>query len=404
MRPKLVNTRKSRMRIISESVSIFLCVMAGYASGSVKPPQSTLGNGWESFRLGQDGDLVLLPVQMAGNVYPFVLDTGSTDHSFDISLREHLGTPNGRARARGTGQATIQLETFKTPLLRVGSFDVPPSARGTSPVIDFARIRLLTEQDVRGVLGASFLKEKLVQFDFDQGILRIAPRSCEDNTIGKPLPLTFDKNGRPWVDNLQIGDKTESFMITTGANHGIEVHKWLFDALLADGKLTELPVISGETHAGPVRSRRGRLADFKWDVYSHHGIVVEEGVGNAIALRYLRRFVVTLDATGHRVYIRPGIYFNRTDYIDISGLDVRRRDRAIVAVAVGRDTPAERAGILVGDEVITINGVACRDMRQLEFTKRLAESTGTQLTLTLARQGKPVDVTLELVDLSMKRE
>ncbi len=385
------------MRVIQGTLLLLMCIATGYVMESDHNSHSDRDGDWESFPIARGGGAILLPVEVAGEVYPFLLDSGSSHHSLDITLRKHLGIPLGSGIAYGSGASEMHVETFNTPPMRVGTFQMPPPTNGTSPVFDFARVRQALEQDVRGALGAPFFREKLVQIDFDQGILRIADCNNERGDLGKPLPLRLDKSGVPWLDNVRIGSRTESFEIATGKEFRVELHKWLFNALLADGQLRIEKVSStSETYAGPRTLRRGRLATFFCGGYRHDDVLVHEGDENALGLGYMARYVLTLDVTGGRMYLRPGKRFNQRDNVDRSGLTMDKSDDVLTVVAVSAGTPADLAGVLLGDKISAIDGDSCQGMRLHEFKQRMRDSVGKQLTIKVDRHGRQIEVTMNL--------
>jgi hypothetical protein len=213
--------------------------------------------------------------------------------------------------------------------------------------------------------------------------------------LGTPFPLRLDRTGVPWIDGVEVGGRQESFMISTGSNGTMELHKWLFEALVADGHLRiDEGEVRGESIAGPRTARAGWVSTFSCGEYHHQDLLVEEGSLNKLGLGYLSRYVVTVDATGGRIYLRPGKQFNRPDNVNRTGLRAGRISGVLKVTSVKDGTPADLAGLVCGDIILAVNGTSCQHMRLIELNQRLRDSAGQKLTLTVDRQGKQIEVAL----------
>lgn len=63
------------------------------------------------------------------------------------------------------------------------------------------------------------------------------------------------------------------------------------------------------------------------------------------------------------------------------------------------DTPADRAGLLGGDELVTINGRGLTELTDYEVRALLQARPGTRLELGLHRQGHPLTVSVECAEI-----
>ena len=154
------------VRFMPRTMLALVCVTFGWECQVAIVVSSEIKDAWETFAVAKGGEPILLPVEIDGEKFQFLLDSGTTHYVFDVSLRKHLGRSVGSATARGGGQSGIRLEEFTTPPFCVGALQVSPPPGGTSPVADFAGIRKVLEWDVRGLLGVPFFQGRLVQFDW----------------------------------------------------------------------------------------------------------------------------------------------------------------------------------------------------------------------------------------------
>lgn len=97
----------------------------------------------------------------------------------------------------------------------------------------------------------------------------------------------------------------------------------------------------------------------------------------------------TLDP--HTVYMPPDVF--RAMKMDTSGafgglgLEIARQGERIVVVSPLDDTPASRAGIRAGDELVAVDGKALRGMELAEAMRLMRGAPGEQAKLTLMRRG-----------------
>lgn len=78
------------------------------------------------------------------------------------------------------------------------------------------------------------------------------------------------------------------------------------------------------------------------------------------------------------------------------GIELSIRDRELIIVAPIEGTPACRAGILAGDQIIAINGKATRDVDMMQAVRLLRGEVGEPVELTILRDGmtEPFEVSL----------
>lgn len=81
------------------------------------------------------------------------------------------------------------------------------------------------------------------------------------------------------------------------------------------------------------------------------------------------------------------------------GVHVTERNGDLIVVSPMEDSPAFRAGLLPGDQIIKINGESAEKMELPGLTEKLRGAPGTKVTLTILRPG-----TKEIKDFELTRE
>ncbi|TVL99999.1 MAG: peptidase S41 [Candidatus Brocadia sp. WS118] len=79
------------------------------------------------------------------------------------------------------------------------------------------------------------------------------------------------------------------------------------------------------------------------------------------------------------------------------GIEVIIKEGLLIVITPLLDSPAFKAGILVGDRIIKIDGESTENMTIREAVKKLRGKLGTKITLTVVHEGDtaPVDITIE---------
>jgi len=79
------------------------------------------------------------------------------------------------------------------------------------------------------------------------------------------------------------------------------------------------------------------------------------------------------------------------------GIELAIRDRDLIIVAPIEGTPACRAGILAGDQIIAINGKTTRDVDMIQAVRLLRGAVGEAVNLTIMRTGMAESFEVSLV-------
>jgi len=142
----------------------------------------------------------------------------------------------------------------------------------------------------------------------------------------------------------------------------------------------------------------GKLASFA-RVLSHiERTYVEDVDGDALVTGAIKGMVRTLDP--HSAYLTPEefeiIQADTRGNFGGVGLEVGVKDDVMTVIAPIAGSPAERAGIEPGDEIVRISGTPTADMDLDEAVRLMRGEVGTGVTITVRRAGlkEPFDVTL----------
>src|SRR5438093_3586560 len=105
----------------------------------------------------------------------------------------------------------------------------------------------------------------------------------------------------------------------------------------------------------------------------------------------------------HSAYLTPDLY--KELQVDTKGsfgglgVEITSRNGVLTVVSPIEDTPAYRAGVKAGDQILKIEGEFTKDMTLVDAVKKMRGPKDTKVTLTLKRENLP-----ELFDVTLTRE
>ncbi|MDP8921584.1 MAG: S41 family peptidase [Chloroflexota bacterium] len=147
-----------------------------------------------------------------------------------------------------------------------------------------------------------------------------------------------------------------------------------------------------------------------WQLFLEAYNKIAEKAGEAISPIDLDRIVVAGMAAsfdeGHTYYLPPEIFKEAqaqlTNQHRYAGIGVSM-NRDLVVIEVFEGSPAEGAGLQVGDQLIAVEGESVEGKTTSETSSKVRGEPGTPVTLTIKREGVPdqISVTMTRAQISM---
>ena len=161
--------------------------------------------------------------------------------------------------------------------------------------------------------------------------------------------------------------------------------------------------------AGPLRGRVSAVAKETYEnieVFTNVLSLVQKNYVDPITTKQLVDGAITgmlnaLDA--HSAYLPPDLY--KELQVDTRGtfgglgIEITVRNNVLTVVSPIEDTPAYRAGVKAGDQILKIEDEFTKDMPLVEAVKKMRGPAGTTVHVTLRREGHT-----GLIDLALTRE
>jgi hypothetical protein len=297
---------------------------------------------------------IFIPVTWQGKLGYFILDTGSA-----ISVLDEAAFPD-LVDADQNGTAVTPLGSAGKELYQAPSLVVGPVELWNSKLVwkgDFSLMSRCFGRRILGILGVSSIKDFVVQIDFDQKKLRFLKPDFEAHPEWGRARGMESGQGTP-VIMIDHPDGPFPAIMDTGSGQTASITPQEFDTLWHQN-LYPMARDSVTTLDGTAEVRVMRSSDFEICGRRYRNLVISENRSGIafFGLPFFYRHVVTFDFPDYIFYLKPGKQFDRTDEIDMSGLQLSREDGQVFA-SVKPDSPAFTAGLRDDDTVLTVNGIA----------------------------------------------
>lgn len=354
------------------------------------------------FKIGDDA--IVVEARVNGKKASFMFDTGFAG-SFVMSDALNIGQPTGTARLRDfVGE--FEAKTVKVRSLKLGDLEIEPVGMDVvQQPLEHLSDSYNTHTD--GIMGLEVVRNFVTEVNFKDSKFVFHPKSVDiskrvpDNVrtfLVKMLPIGLNaiqmhaetKDGKKMILGLDTGN---AFFATT--------HKDVLEeeGLWPKGKQPDF-MRTAWVASGPVDSFYVRLTDLKvfgvpvpssvWSILDLPSSSSESD--GTVGIGFLRNFNVTIDLDRRRVWLEnisgktgnePAADVGITPVFDPGSKRVR-----VARVTPG--SPAEKAGIQRGDDLLSLDGVELAHRGARELVRMMEGPRGSKVQLAVSRQGNLV--------------
>ena len=198
------------------------------------------------------------------------------------------------------------------------------------------------------------------------------------------------------------------FRLDVGSSSTVDVHAPFAKKTGILNKMGRTTRFDGVGFGGSFSSDVGRLRSmslgpYEWDdpvvTVSHatEGAFASEEFAGNIGNRILERFRVTFDYDRRQVYLEPGKHYADRDHLTRAGLLLTKRAGRVAVESVLKNSPAERAGLRPGDQVLSVDDrdIATWDLPEITALFDDGEP-GRKVPLRVLRDGREKQVKMRL--------
>lgn len=344
---------------------------------------------WEPVEIGT-GDTLLVSAQIGGLPVRAVLDSGSGASIMSTALAAKLGLNNGERRMISglSAKAPVQLVRDIDVLLARETRRLPFAVVG-----DLSAVSAAFGRPIDILLGADMFAGSSIALDFKSKRFAVAKSGAFLAGPGwRAVPLGRGAKQELFIQASVAGLAPAPLMIDLGSSaalmlsssyarsQGLLTGKRVSTAALGgvDGvKTNDIFTIATIDIAGFGVSNIPTLGMRSW--------LSTSTVGN-IGLPLLAQFDVVFDVTAGFVWLRPIESRHRLPMLkDRSGLGLAASPTTLTVVHVATGSPAEKAGWVVGDQIVAVDGHPIdADYTHGDLWRARSRPAGTLVRFTMA--------------------
>ena len=294
------------------------------------------------------------------------------------------------------------------------SIDLPGvSGRGHAMLVlaeDYLELRNYLGTDVHGILGYELFSRFIVEIDYQKKLLTLmTPERFRKRAKFQSIPMVIEDTKPYIIVPIVLKDGTAmeaKLLMDSGASHGLMLETTSDPRI----KVPEKTVSSllGRGLGGAIYGKVGRINSIRLGTHQLDDVIANFPdpnsytdsikVGNifrngAIGGEIMSRFTVVFNFPKERIFIKKNSNFKNSFYYNLSGITIKAKGSAlnIFEVTEVRDQSAsQRGGILPGDQILSVNGVAASNLDLNSVNGFFNSKPGRKIRVELSRKGEKI--------------
>jgi hypothetical protein len=392
--------KKTKLTLLA---GLLLLVVNSHSQEEFIEPPSRLLSRFSFVQL--TGGVVIIQARL--NEFPdtlnFILDSGSSGISLDSATVDYFKLspiPSDRTIRGIAGIKKVSFlykQSLKFPGCIVDSLDFH--------VNDYSILTAVYGERIDGIIGYSLLSRYIVKLNYDslkmeiwsQGTMRY-PRG---GYLIKPYISTLP------VHTARIRDEnayTTRFLHDIGAGVCLMVSQDFADDSSLIRKKRKLYSKEGEGVGGTIVMNMTVVKELKIGPYRFRNVptyIFEDNfnvtsypyLGGLIGNDILRRFNTIFNYQKRDIYLIPNTHYREPFDYSYSGIELYYLDGQTIIGNVSEGSPAEAAGVKVGDILVAINNNFSQNFNQFKTT---LQTSNERIKLILRRKEELVQLTFKV--------
>jgi hypothetical protein len=370
-------------------------------------------------------NLIIVPVFINNSdTLKFILDTG-VSHTMITSMRGTYTSSFNFAReinlyGLGEGNQVTAYHSFGNVIELPGVIGFNHNIIILKEEFDFLSQGLGTQ--IHGLLGFDVFDSFVVEIDYKGKKMTLYdPKFYEqrrrDNMLKKSEIIEMEiVRRKPFIEATVIDENNRSLparlLVDSGASHALT----LFTSTDRNVEIPDNSIytfigvgLSGDIYGYIGRAKRFEIGSFKFKkpiiTYPDEASVqisnYENNRSGSIGADVLKRFTVVFDYHRGEMILRPNSFYKDDFTYNLSGIDLTTPfpDIPIYQVTkVRRGSPAWIAGLEVGDQIVTINGIETSEFELSNLLQMLQSRAGRTIRVGVKREDQLIQAKFTLED------
>ena len=354
------------------------------------------------------GPLMFVSVELSGEEYTFLFDTGASNSIISIDFAKKMGLnldKETKVRSFGGVQKAYDIVI---PELKLGAYTRQNVKAMAIPNVTSGQGGYI------GVIGAEFIKNKVLSIDYERSVMTFGSKVKVDKKKSVKIPMIFG-GGLPLVEVRFQDDKEHwilgRMIVDTGADAYLlfnsDAEKKYAYSESFNQKLEDVTY----SPAGQFRTILGRAPLFGMGKISVEGVPMKVIAPNQhtkemrndilgfIGNKLLSRYNITFDGINNQFYLTPNSSADTPTYANLVGFRfMANRDRNFVLMQIVENGTADNAGLIKGDIITMIDGRKASETNVDEFLNLFSEE-GAEIEITYTRNNQVLKTTMIVYDV-----
>lgn len=402
-------------------------------------------------------NLIIVPIKVNGIELNFLLDTGVEETLlFSLEAKEEVKLFNiQKIRLRGLGdQSSTEALKSSNNTLMISSLKSPKHE--ILIVIDQEfNFSSSLGIPVNGILGSHLFKKNLVEINYQKKVLIVynEKKINKDKLFSKyePFDITIE-NGKPYLQTVSTIDSVTidtKCLIDTGNSDFV----WLFEDKSRNIRVPDrnFEDYLGRGFNGDIHGRKAKIAQFSLggfkfkqpicsfpDSVSIKNVSMVVNRSGSVGGELLNRFNIIFDYQQGKLYLKKGHDFKRSFTYNVTGINIHHTGLQWIPetevfrtelnlssndvvydqgrrtsefkyhfklkpvyeiYSIRKNSLAEKAGLLEGDILISINNRSAYKLSLQEINTLLKSDLGKFITIKVSRNNQELEFRFKLEEL-----
>ncbi|SFE64320.1 aspartyl protease family protein [Thermoflexibacter ruber] len=396
----------------------FLCIIVFFSACKtietpINPYDNSLyfsnGRKFSTIPFKMVNNLIIIPLRLnKSDTMNFILDTGvrtalliglRTGDSLQLKYARKI-----KIKGLGEGEDVEAIHSFGNRIDLPGIYGINQDILILLQDVFFFSSKL--GMRIHGILGYDMFKNFVVDINYERKELLLRHHSRfkikkKDNVI----PISVEE-GKPYVKAKIMSDDNNwvdvKLIVDTGASHALSLDIFSNANIRLPSKIRDAYL--GRGLNGDIRGKIGRIKSFHLGGFEldniltsfpdsaslRHVVDVAERRNGNVGAEILKRFHLTFDYLNQRMIVRPNAYFKKPFVYNMSGIEISTPVPGLplyVISDIEEDSPAERAGLKKGDQLLYLNNKLAFQYSLNEIIALFQSKAGRKIVISVQRNG-----------------